>query len=428
MTPFAVADDDRAAYHAAAAIASNFLVALEAAAERLAATRGRRRARRSSRSCARASRTGPATAPGRALTGPIARGDEETVAAQRDAIAERAPELLPLFDVLGDRARALAEPRHAAAAGRRPDGAPTCARCSRRRAARAARSASSRPWARCTTGHRVADRARPRASTTSSSSRVFVNPTQFDDPADLAAYPRGGRRRGRRVRRRAPTSSSRPASPEVYPDGFATTVTVRGPLTETLEGAHRGRGHFDGVTTVVAKLLTMVAPGRRLLRPQGRPAGAVVTPHGARPRPADGDRRLPHRPRGRRPRALQPQRAALRRPSASARWRSRARCATSPRRSRPAASTSAGDASAAGLAALRSGGADPEYFEAVDPQSLAPAGELRGDVLLLTAARVGDVRLIDNLAARAPAAGTPTTTSDHETRAATALAASTPMS
>ncbi len=103
----AVADADRAAYHAAASIASNFLVTLEGAAERLAAGAGVERAllvplvRAAVENWAR---LGAADA----LTGPIARGDEATVARQRAAVAERAPDLLPLFDALADATRALA--------------------------------------------------------------------------------------------------------------------------------------------------------------------------------------------------------------------------------------------------------------------------------------------------------------------------------
>jgi predicted short-subunit dehydrogenase-like oxidoreductase (DUF2520 family) len=110
MEPFAVADEDRAAYHAAASIASNFLVTLEGAAERLAAEAGVPRSalvplvRASVENWAR---SGAANA----LTGPIARGDHETVARQRAAIAERAPELLELFDALAAATSALAASR-----------------------------------------------------------------------------------------------------------------------------------------------------------------------------------------------------------------------------------------------------------------------------------------------------------------------------
>ena len=107
MRPIEIAPGDRATYHAAASIASNFLVTLESAAERLAATVGMER--EDLLPLVRAtvdnwSRLGAE----RALTGPVARGDERTVAAQRQAIAERAPDLLALFDTMVDATRGLA--------------------------------------------------------------------------------------------------------------------------------------------------------------------------------------------------------------------------------------------------------------------------------------------------------------------------------
>jgi predicted short-subunit dehydrogenase-like oxidoreductase (DUF2520 family) len=115
LTPVAVADEDRAAYHAAASVASNFLVTLEAAAERLAASAGVERAalvplvRATLENWAR-------LGPERALTGPLVRGDEATVARQREALRERTPELLPLFDALAEATRALAAESRAGAA------------------------------------------------------------------------------------------------------------------------------------------------------------------------------------------------------------------------------------------------------------------------------------------------------------------------
>jgi predicted short-subunit dehydrogenase-like oxidoreductase (DUF2520 family) len=114
LTPVAVAEEDRVAYHAAASIASNFLVTLEAAAERLAASAGVQRdalvplVRATLENWA-------ALGPERALTGPLVRGDEATVARQRSAVAARAPELLTLFDALADATRALAAEAHAGA-------------------------------------------------------------------------------------------------------------------------------------------------------------------------------------------------------------------------------------------------------------------------------------------------------------------------
>jgi predicted short-subunit dehydrogenase-like oxidoreductase (DUF2520 family) len=99
MRPVEVADADRAAYHAAASIAANFLVTLEGAAERLAATAGVPRALLVP--LARAALENWAeTGAEHALTGPVARGDEATIARQRAAIEERAPDLLDTFDAL----------------------------------------------------------------------------------------------------------------------------------------------------------------------------------------------------------------------------------------------------------------------------------------------------------------------------------------
>ncbi len=98
---------DRPAYHAAASIASNFLVTIEAAAERLALTAGVDRQMLAP--LVRASvENWVALGGSGALTGPVARGDEATVATQRHAIAARAADLLPLFDALVQATRTLA--------------------------------------------------------------------------------------------------------------------------------------------------------------------------------------------------------------------------------------------------------------------------------------------------------------------------------
>jgi predicted short-subunit dehydrogenase-like oxidoreductase (DUF2520 family) len=103
MQPFTVADDDRAAYHAAASMASNFLVTLEWAAERVG---GIDRAVLAPLVRA-AVENWAADGAERALTGPIARGDEDTVARQRAAVAERTPDLLEAFDILVAASRVL---------------------------------------------------------------------------------------------------------------------------------------------------------------------------------------------------------------------------------------------------------------------------------------------------------------------------------
>jgi predicted short-subunit dehydrogenase-like oxidoreductase (DUF2520 family) len=105
MRPFEIDDDDRAAYHAAASMASNYLVALEDAAERLLATTGA--SRELLVPLIRATVENWARDGAGALTGPIARGDEGTVARQRAAVEERTPELLRLFDALTESTREL---------------------------------------------------------------------------------------------------------------------------------------------------------------------------------------------------------------------------------------------------------------------------------------------------------------------------------
>jgi predicted short-subunit dehydrogenase-like oxidoreductase (DUF2520 family) len=107
LEPFVVAEADRAIYHAAASIASNFLVTLEATADRVFASLGVEH--RHVATLARASLENWAALGGvRALTGPIARGDHATVARQRAALAQREPDLLALFDSLGHATERLA--------------------------------------------------------------------------------------------------------------------------------------------------------------------------------------------------------------------------------------------------------------------------------------------------------------------------------
>lgn len=107
MRAVEVDEADRPAYHAAATIASNFLITIEAAAEGLAARVGVDRALLVPLVRA-AVENWAALGAKRALTGPVARGDHATVTAQRDAIESKAPELLELFDALVDATRRLA--------------------------------------------------------------------------------------------------------------------------------------------------------------------------------------------------------------------------------------------------------------------------------------------------------------------------------
>ncbi|HEY5063020.1 MAG TPA: DUF2520 domain-containing protein [Gemmatimonadaceae bacterium] len=109
MNPFTVAESDRALYHAAASMASNYLVTLEGAAERLAAEAGVARVHLVP--LVRSAVAHWASAGTAALTGPVVRGDDDTVSRQRAAVGERAPELLPLYDALTTATRDLARSR-----------------------------------------------------------------------------------------------------------------------------------------------------------------------------------------------------------------------------------------------------------------------------------------------------------------------------
>jgi pantoate--beta-alanine ligase len=87
---------------------------------------------------------------------------------------------------------------------------------------------------------------------------VFVNPSQFADPADLVRYPRNEAHDERLAAGAGVDFCFAPRVEELYPAGYATWVEVNGPA-QNLEGAHRP-GHFRGVATVCAKLFNIVAP------------------------------------------------------------------------------------------------------------------------------------------------------------------------
>ena len=222
---------------------------------------------------------------------------------------------------------------------------------------------------------------------------LFVNPTQFNDAGDLAVYPRDEERDAAQAAGLGVSYLFGPDVSEVYPDGFATTVSVRG-LTDGLEGAHRGREHFDGVTTVVTKLLNMVAPDvaffgqkdaqqaaviGRLVRDLNLPIGIDVCPT---IRADDGlalsSRNVLLSDRDRR-RATSLSRALL-----------AVADAVSDGERDPAAALTAGRAE------LTAAQIDPEYLAIVSRETMEPVGRVEGDVLAVIAARIGPVRLIDN--------------------------------
>jgi pantoate--beta-alanine ligase len=223
---------------------------------------------------------------------------------------------------------------------------------------------------------------------------LFVNPIQFNDSGDLAAYPRDERRDAALAQELGVDVLFAPSAAELYPPGFATTVSVRG-LTDTLEGAVRGRQHFDGVATVVTKLLNIVGPDaayfgqkdaqqammiRRLVRDLELPVEIRICPT---VRAGDGL-------------ALSSRNAHL-----SSRERLQAAClsrALSAVRSSVLSGQRDPDAAiAAGRAELAAAGVEPEYLSIVDAETMDPVARIEGDVIALVAARVGSTRLIDNV-------------------------------
>jgi pantoate--beta-alanine ligase len=222
---------------------------------------------------------------------------------------------------------------------------------------------------------------------------LFVNPTQFNDASDLAAYPRTESADAAHAESAGADLLFAPSADEMYPPGFATTVSVGG-LGETLEGAVRGPEHFRGVATVVAKLLNVVQPDalylgqkdaqqvavlKRMIRDLQIPTAVVVCPT---VREADG---LAMSSRNVRLAGADRARARALRHGLDAALELLARGERAAESLRRAAA-----------AAMTRDGVEPEYFVAVDPDTLEPVERLRGDVLLAVAARVGPVRLIDN--------------------------------
>jgi pantoate--beta-alanine ligase len=223
---------------------------------------------------------------------------------------------------------------------------------------------------------------------------LFVNPAQFNEGTDLERYPREEGRDARLAARAGADLLFAPSVEEVYPPGFATSVEVLG-VSERLEGAARGAGHFRGVCTVVTKLLCMVLPDaayfgqkdaqqvvviRRLVRDLNVPIQIEVGPTVREP---DG--------------LAMSSRNALLDPD------ERARALVLPAALRAASEQAgAGERSAEALFqaaadAMGPFGVTPEYMALVDPDTFDPLDRLDRPALLVLAACVGAIRLIDNV-------------------------------
>ena len=223
---------------------------------------------------------------------------------------------------------------------------------------------------------------------------IFVNPMQFGANEDLSRYPRREADDAKMLAEAGCDLLWTPSVGDIYPDGFATAVRVSR-VSERWEGEVRP-GHFDGVATIVAKLLLSVRPDvalfgekdfqqlaviRRMARDLAIPAEIVAVPT---VREAD-DLALSSRnayllPEERQravalPRALEAARAAI------------------------LSGTQVADVLAEARNSLLDGGfSRVDYFALVDAQSLEPLDHPRGEMRLIAAAVIGTTRLIDNLA------------------------------
>jgi pantoate--beta-alanine ligase len=234
---------------------------------------------------------------------------------------------------------------------------------------------------------------------------VFVNPTQFGPGEDFERYPRDLRRDGELAAAAGADLLFAPPAEEVYPGGFATAVEVRG-LTDLLCGAPEGRGreHFTGVATVVAKLLNMCGPDvayfgqkdyqqslviRRVVRDLDLPVRIEVLPTVREPDGLALSSRNAYLDAGERARA-----AALNRALEAAE-----------RALRDGAGRD--EVRAAAVAVMSAAGIEPEYAELLRAADLgAPLWEPGERLVLAVAAQVGRARLIDNKLMEVPVTST----------------------
>jgi pantoate--beta-alanine ligase len=227
---------------------------------------------------------------------------------------------------------------------------------------------------------------------------VFVNPTQFDDSGDLEAYPRTPHSDEQLLRNAGCDCLYRPEIDDIYPDPTATDPTSSldfGPLTSVLEGAYRP-GHFAGVAQVVYRLLDRVRPHRLFLGQKDYQQVAVIrkliellqldveVDTVATIREADG---LALSSRNRR---LTP---------ADRRTAGYINCHLAAAAAGIRVGWPAREMERLAFKALsRLPGAEVEYVSVADGRTLQPYidGDSAGEIVVLTAVRIGGVRLIDN--------------------------------
>jgi pantoate--beta-alanine ligase len=235
-----------------------------------------------------------------------------------------------------------------------------------------------------TASRRVADRA---------IATIFVNPMQFNDPADLDRYPRTEEADIEKLRASRCDAVWIGAVGDLYPEGFATTVSVGG-ISDRWEGAHRP-GHFDGVATIVAKLFIAVMPDAAMFGEKDWQQLAVI-------KRMTADLGLPVAVYGY-PTVRENDGLAMSSRNALLTPEERA-AAPALNRVLRAAAASIGDggqvetALADAREELTSAGFGPiDYLAYVDGATLEPLDAFKSGGRLIAAAFLGKVRLIDNL-------------------------------
>lgn len=231
---------------------------------------------------------------------------------------------------------------------------------------------------------------------------LFVNPAQFTDAADLDRYPRDEARDAALAEWTGADVLFAPPVDEVYPPGFGTTVHV-GALAAPLEGVVRGPQHFRGVATVVTKLLNMVQPDHAFFGQKDAQQALII---GRLVRDLDVPVRIEVCPTVRESDGLaMSSRNALLDAESRRRAPTLSRALFAVQHMIDAGETSADRALDAGHAVLALERIVPEYFAAASTETLEPMETMSGAVLVAIAARIGGVRLIDNVIVRIGSTG-----------------------
>jgi pantoate--beta-alanine ligase len=229
---------------------------------------------------------------------------------------------------------------------------------------------------------------------------IFVNPLQFGPNEDFATYPRTPEEDRKLLRELNVELLFAPEVDDIYPRGQETTARVHVPgLEDILCGAFRP-GHFMGVATVVTKLLNLVQPDVALFGEKDFQQLMII-------RRAAVDLCMPVEIVGV-PTAREPDGLAM---SSRNRYLTPEQRAVAPHifaeleRARVAVESGATDYAAleqAGADALRKAGFRPDYFSIRDAHTLQIPNGDSNDLVILTAARIGRARLIDNVRAKRP--------------------------